>query len=55
MPPTVRKPTPKRNVRVPTPLWEAAARAAVGQGESVSEVVRRALARYVEQHQPPAN
>jgi predicted HicB family RNase H-like nuclease len=50
MPPTFRTPTPKRNVRVPTPLWVAAAKVAVEQGESLSEVIRRALASYVERH-----
>jgi hypothetical protein len=39
--------TPLRAVRVPDDLWDAALAAARDRGESVSEVVRRALAAYV--------
>jgi predicted HicB family RNase H-like nuclease len=39
--------TPIRTVRVGGPLWEAAQKAAAERGESVSDVVRRALAEYV--------
>jgi hypothetical protein len=36
-----------RAVRVPDPLWSAAKTKAEERGESVSEVIRRALERYV--------
>lgn len=42
--------TPTRTVRVPDELWEAALRIAHDRGETVSEVVRRALERYVRAH-----
>jgi predicted HicB family RNase H-like nuclease len=38
-----------RGVRVPDDLWAAAAARAAQQGETVSDVVRRALAEYVDQ------
>lgn len=39
--------TPIRGVRVPDDLWAAAQEKAKERGESVSDVVRRALERYV--------
>ena len=39
--------TPSRNVRVPDDLWHAAQAKAAERGETVSDVVRRALERYV--------
>lgn len=39
--------TPIRGVRVPRDVWEAARRVAEDEGTTVSEVVRRALIRYV--------
>jgi len=39
--------TPGRNVRVPDELWHAAQAKADERGESVSDVVRRALEKYV--------
>ena len=36
-----------RTVRVPDDLWEAAQEAAKKNGETVSEVIRRALEQYV--------
>lgn len=39
--------TPRRTIRVPDPLWTAAAAKAEERGESVSDVLRRALERYV--------
>ena len=39
--------TPHRSVRVDDDLWEQAKRAASDQGEAVSDVVRRALEKYV--------
>lgn len=39
--------TPVRTVRVPDELWEAALRKAADEGTTVSEVVRKALARFV--------
>lgn len=38
-----------RNIRVDDELWEAAKSAAESRGESVSDVVRRALVVYVKQ------
>jgi len=39
--------TPARNIRIPDDLWLAAQDKAAAKGESVSDVVRRALERYV--------
>lgn len=39
--------TPLRNVRVSDELWYAAMEKAMNQGESLSDVLRRALERYV--------
>ena len=39
--------TPSRNVRVSDELWHAAQAKADERGESVSDVVRRALEKYV--------
>lgn len=36
-----------RTVRVPDDLWEAAQKAAEAKGETVSDVIRRALEQYV--------
>ena len=38
---------PARAVRVEDPLWQAAKNRAAERGESVSDVIRRALERYV--------
>lgn len=42
--------TPTRTVRVPDELWEAALRVARDNGETVADVIRRALTRYVRAH-----
>ena len=42
--------TPHRTVRVPDELWEAVKRAAADQGETVTDVILRALRRYVRDH-----
>lgn len=42
--------TPKRGVRVPDELWEAAKRAAADNDETVTDVILRALTRYVREH-----
>ena len=42
--------TPNRTVRVSDELWEAAKRAASDQDETVTDVIRRALERYVRDH-----
>lgn len=42
--------TPTRTVRVPDGLWEAAQRAAADNGETVTDVILRALERYVREH-----
>lgn len=39
--------TPRRTVRIPDALWEAAVVKAAERGEDVSTVLRRALERYV--------
>ncbi len=39
--------TPLRSVRVPSPLWEAAKAKAAERGETVTDVLVRALERYV--------
>lgn len=39
--------TPLRSFRIPDELYEAAQAKAADKGESVSDVVRRALERYV--------
>lgn len=38
--------TPLRNIRVPDALWAAAQAKAADRGETVSDVIRRALERY---------
>lgn len=38
---------PARTVRVPDELWAAVTAKAAERGESVADVVRRALARYI--------
>jgi predicted HicB family RNase H-like nuclease len=40
-------PTPLRNVRVADALWQAAMAKALDRGENLSEVIRRALEKYV--------
>lgn len=42
--------TPRRTVRVPDDLWNAAKRAARDHGETLTEVIVRALIRYVRTH-----
>ena len=42
--------TTLRNVRVDDELWNAALATAQGRGETVSEVVRAALAQYVKKN-----
>lgn len=39
--------TPRRSIRVPDDLWAAATRKAAERGDSLSQVVRDALRRYV--------
>lgn len=39
--------TPRRTIRVPDALWDAAAAKAEAQGTDVSAVIRKALERYV--------
>lgn len=39
--------TPPRSIRVPEDLWRAAMAVADERGESVTDVLRRALERYV--------
>ena len=39
--------TPQRTVRIPDALWEAAKAKAEERGENLSDVIRKALERYV--------
>lgn len=39
--------TPKRSVRVPDDLWRAVKRKAADRGETVTEVIIKALKRYL--------
>ncbi len=39
--------TPRRTIRIPDDLWNAATAKAEKRGESVSDVIRHALERYV--------
>jgi antitoxin component of RelBE/YafQ-DinJ toxin-antitoxin module len=41
--------TPGRLVRIPDDLWRAAQNVAKERGETVSDVIRRALIRYTNQ------
>jgi hypothetical protein len=43
-------PTTLRNVRVADPLWLAARAVAQARGESLSDVIRAALVRYVKRY-----
>lgn len=47
MPNQPRKDNPARAIRIPDELWEKAKKRAEEKGETVSEVVRRSLERYV--------
>lgn len=47
MPNQPRADNPARAIRVSDDLWHAAQKRAAERGESVSDVVRRALGRYV--------
>ena len=47
MPNQPRADNPARAVRVPDGLWRAAQAKADERGETVSDVIRRALAKYV--------
>lgn len=42
--------TPLRSFRIPDDLYEAAQQVAEERGETVSDVVRRGLTRYVKTH-----
>lgn len=42
--------TPLRNVRISDPLWASARTVAQSRGESLSDVIRAALERYVKRH-----
>lgn len=44
--------TPNRGVRINDALWTAAATIAAQRGETLSDVIRRALERYVRTHTP---
>jgi predicted transcriptional regulator len=42
--------TPKHGVRISDDLWQAAQRVAADRDETLTEVIRRALERYVKEH-----
>lgn len=42
--------TPNRTIRVSDEIWQAAMRVAHDRGETVTEVIVRALVRYVREH-----
>jgi antitoxin component of RelBE/YafQ-DinJ toxin-antitoxin module len=44
--------TTPRAIRIPDDLWENAKAATEANGDTVSDVVRRALERYVRAHPP---
>lgn len=44
-------PTNLRNIRVEADLWERAKAVAEARGESLSDVLRAALRRYVQRHE----
>ncbi|WP_366513404.1 ribbon-helix-helix protein, CopG family [Herbiconiux sp.] len=46
--------TPIRGFRIPTDLYEAAQAAAQAEGRTISDVVREALAAYVDRHRSDA-
>jgi predicted HicB family RNase H-like nuclease len=48
--------TPHRTIRITDELWTAAQERAAERGESVTDVIRRALERYVKpaRHEPRA-
>lgn len=39
--------TPNRTIRVPDEIWEAARRKAADRGETITDVIVRALKQYV--------
>lgn len=39
--------TPRRSIRISEALWAAAQEKAAERGESVSDIIRRALERYI--------
>lgn len=41
--------TPRRTIRVPDELWEAAQAVALARGETVSDIIRQTLAGYVKE------
>lgn len=43
--------TPLRSIRVPDELWNEARETAARRGESVTDVIRAALERYVKRHE----
>jgi predicted DNA binding CopG/RHH family protein len=53
MPNQPRDDNPARAVRVPDPLWDAAKARAAERGETVSDLIRRALQRYVARSDTP--
>jgi hypothetical protein len=45
---------PNRNLRVPDDLWDRALAVAHRRGETLSQVIRAALVRYVKRHEKDA-
>jgi antitoxin component of RelBE/YafQ-DinJ toxin-antitoxin module len=44
--------TPLRNIRVGDDLWKRSLAVAKDRGETISDVIRAALERYVKRHEP---
>lgn len=45
------KGTTQHSIRIPDPLWHAALTLARERGENLSEIIRRALNDYINEHQ----
>lgn len=42
--------TPNRTIRVPDEVWDEARRVAADRGETLTEVIIKALKRYIREH-----
>jgi predicted transcriptional regulator len=52
--PAMARGEPNRNLRVPDDLWDRALAVAHRRGETLSQVIRAALVRYVKRHEKDA-
>lgn len=48
-------PTPQHTVQIDDELWDAAQRIAAKRRETVSDIVRHALVKYVDKHHRPGS